>query len=319
MKDRNLYFKIVVTAASFICGGFLVYLGLTLFLSPEQVDILISKPADFHFFTLLLVLPLFVFGGVQSFILFKRVYDKNLSLYDVITLPFVLGLWGFIVPFHGAYIYNSIYFKAKYKIAIVNTTSISLVSLSISFILAGIFGIAYSCFAYQNVYFLLLSIASLVHPLIAFIFLKIFDPSRMSGSPFIQNILVKLDTIFRDYLSALNVKNILILSVMNLLDSLAFAVWSLWISENFGFGLTFFQLLMLQFFMKITILFKFTPGNLGVNQFASSGIILLVGGNLADGFTLSLYQTAMGLIASFLVGSVCSLINFRYIFNKQAA
>ncbi|MCC6447870.1 MAG: hypothetical protein IT215_04210 [Chitinophagaceae bacterium] len=69
--------------------------------------------------------------------------------------------------------------------------------------------------------------------------------------------------------------------------------------------------------MKLTVFFKFTPGNLGVNQFASSGIILLVGGSLADGFTLSLYQTATGVIVSFLLGSVFSIINLKYFYNGR--
>lgn len=319
MKNKYPYKNIILTVLSFIGGGILVYIGLKIFLSPEQLSLLISGPVDFHFYALILLLPLFVFGGFQTFILLKLVYGKSISLYDIITLPFILSLWGFLIPFQGAYIYNSIYFKAKYKIAIVNTTSMSIVSLSVSLILAGILGVVYSCFSYQNIYFLLLSVVTLIHPVFIFIFIKIFKTFKFPDHGLIKNILIKTDTVFADYMKAISAKNITVLSLLNLIDTFAFALWSYWISQGFGFDLSFFQLLMLQFFMKLTVFFKFTPGNLGVNQFASSGIILLVGGSLADGFTLSLYQTAIGLIASFLFGSVFSMLNVKYFFNKTQA
>jgi hypothetical protein len=231
----------------------------------------------------------------------------------------VINLWGYLIPIQGSYIYNSIYFKAKYKISIANTTSIYLVSLSVSFILAGISGIAYSCFVYLNIYFLLISAVSLIHPLIIFAFLKIFKQIQIPQSGFIKRIMTKIETIFTDYINTLNTKNILLLSTINFIDSLVFAGWSVWISKNFGFDLSFFQLLVFSFFIKLTILFKFTPGNMGINQFASSGIILLVGGTAADGFTLSLYQTAIFIITSFLIGSVFSVMNIKYFFNNKPA
>lgn len=311
--------KVLISVFSFIAGVLLLYLGLKFFLTPEELRFIVSQPLRFHFWAFLLVVPTYLFGGVQTFILLRMMYKRSISAYDIITLPFVIGLWGFLIPFQGSYLYNSIYFKAKYKISIINTTSISLVSLSVSLLIAGILGMAYSYFAYWNPYFLILSILLLVHPVFIFALLKIVKQVKLSKYGYVERIADRIEIVFNDYLRSINVKNIAILIAMNLVDTFGIALWIFWVSTQLGFDLSFFQLLMLQFFMKITILFKFTPGNLGVNQFASSAIILLVGGTIAEGFTLSLYQSAISVIAAFTLGSVFSVVNMKHFFNKHPA
>lgn len=308
--------KLIIIILSFALGIGLVYIGLKLFLTADQLTLLLSKPFTFHFYSCLLILPIYLLGGIETYTLFNIVYQKKIKLYDVLTLPFVINLWGFLIPFQGSFIYNSVYFKAKYKISIANSTSVFLVSLSVSFILAGILGIVYSCFVHQNIYFLLLSIASFAHLLFVFIFLKILRKFKSSNYHFIKNIMTKAETIVADYINALNTKTIIVLIVLNLINSLALALWLVWVAKNFGFDLSFFQLLLFSFLIKLTLLIKLTPGNIGINQFASSGIIMLVGGVAASGFTLSLYQTAIFIITSFLIGSIFSIVNIPYFFPK---
>jgi hypothetical protein len=310
--------KFITTALSFLAGIGLVYIGLKIFLSPDQVKILVEKPFTFHLYSCLLAVPMYLLSGIASFILFRTVSKINISLYDVLTLPFVINLWGFLVPIQGSYLYNSIYFKQKYKISIENTTSIYLLSLSISFIIAGISGIIYSCTTpNRNIYFLALSVMSFIHPIFIFAFLNIFRKFNTPEHKFIKKLMLKIETIVNDYLRALNLRNVSLLGAVNLVDSLMFAVWSLWICTVFGFNLSFTQLLLLAFFMKLTQLIKLTPGNMGINQFASSGIVLLAGGLSAEGFTLSLYQTAIYIITSFLIGSVFSIVNLKYFFKRE--
>jgi hypothetical protein len=309
--------KIIITILSFAAGIGLVYFGLKLFISPEETEVISSKPFSFHFYSFLFILPIYMFNGIQTFILLNMMYRKSISVYDTFTLPFAVSLWGFLMPFQGSYIYNSIYFKSKYKITIANTTSISIMALSISLLMAGALGVIYCFVSYSNVYFLLLSAALLIHPAFIFIFLKLSGRIGFKNFKFFTSILETARTIFSDYLNAFNVKSVFILLVLNAIDSLLASLWCFWVSVNFGLGLTFFQILILQFFLKAAVLFKFTPGNLGVTQFASSGIILLAGGIASEGFTLSLYQSAISIFVSFILGSVFSLVNFRYFFNTS--
>lgn len=262
-------------------------------------------------------MPLYWLSGLSNYILFKRIFNVRISLYDVLTLPFVVNLWGFLLPFQGSYIYNSIYFKAKYKIAVANTTSVYLVSFSISFVVAGVLGVAYCIAVYANNFLLLISIAAFLHPVFVYFLQLVFRRYNFSNFRILNKIITKIETIIADYLRAFVIKNILVPGLISVVDSLAFALWSYWIAVGFGFELSFFQLLILAFFIKITLLFKFTPGNLGINQFAASGIVMLTGGLIADGFTLSLYQAAIFIITSFLIGSVFSIVNLNCFFNRN--
>lgn len=319
--------KIIITILCFAIGTGMVCLGFKLFISPAQLEMLLSKPIQFHLYSILWVIPVFILGGVETFALFRMVYKKNIHVYDIVTLPFVVSLWGFLIPFQGSYIYNSIYFKSKYKISLLNTTSVYLVSFSVPFIIAGILGIVYSCLVKHNNYFFLVSVLALVHPALIY-FLAYFIRASTKYAPhsgkekskvsiFFFMIFEKVQVIITDYLNAINTKTTIIFASINIVNTLIFTIWSLRISHNFGFGFSFFQLLMLTFFIKFTLLFKITPGSMGVSEFASSAIILMLGGAAADGFALSLYQTTIFIIASLVIGSFFSVINRRYFYFKN--
>ncbi len=319
--------KIITAILSFSIGISLVYLGFKYFLNTEQLEMLVSKPIQFHIYSMALVVPVFILGGIETFILFRLVYNKNIYIYDILTLPFVVSLVGFLIPFQGSYIYNSIYLKSKYKISLVNTTSIYLVSFSVSFIIAGILGIFYCCFIKYNDYFFLASACSLAHPI--FIYSLSYYLKRNTRSDAYAHkeknrihsfgfmFFNKIYAILTDYLNAINAKTTIIFGSINIVNTIAFTLWSFWISNNFGFELSFFQLLLLAFFLKFTLLLKFTPGNMGVSELASSAIILILGGTAADGFALSLYQTTIYIMVSLFIGSLFFIINLKHFYFKK--
>ncbi|MBL4657164.1 MAG: flippase-like domain-containing protein [Flavobacteriales bacterium] len=310
--------KTLINTASLLLGIVLIYLGYKFILGREQLELLVSKPISFHFYSCLLVLPIYLLGGIEKYVLFRTIYNKRISLYDVITLPFVINLWGYLIPVQGSYLYNTVYFKTKYKIAIENTTSIFLVSLSVSLILAGILGIGYCSFIHFNPYLLLICLVSLLNPLFVFVLKKGLTKLPFSSEGIIGNILNGLERIVSDFFNAIDNKKMMAFLIgMNILLSLFSAMWSVWISVGFNLDLSILQLLLLAFMIKITPLFKLTPGNLGIDQFTTSGIILLVGGSAAAGFTLSLYQAAIYILVAFLVGSVFSVVNMKYFFRRN--
>lgn len=154
---------------------------------------------------------------------------------------------------------------------------------------------------------------------ISFLFLILLKKIHISGNNLMGKAKNRIEIIFVDYITAFNRKNLFSLGLIGLLDTLCYALWSLWISNYLEFDLSFFQLLLLVSFIKLILLIKLTPGSIGINQFAASGIILLVGGTAAEGFTLSLYQSTIFIITSFMLGSIFFIVNMKYFFNNKPA
>jgi hypothetical protein len=73
---------------------------------------------------------------------------------------------------------------------------------------------------------------------------------------------------------------------------------------------------MLTLIMQLSTIFRFTPGNLGVEQIVSGGVVVLIGGQMGDGILLSVFVTVTTMIMSISLGGISTLYNMKY-FNVR--
>ena len=102
------------------------------------------------------------------------------------------------------------------------------------------------------------------------------------------------------------------LILFNIINLTLNTIWSYYIVKSLNIDLTLIQLVLISLLMKLTLLIKLTPGNLGFSQLASGGIALLVGGTMNAGFLLSTFQSLTVIIMAFSFGSVFSIINLKH-------
>lgn len=236
----------------------------------------------------------------------------KLSVYDTITLPLVINLWGFIIPFQGSFFYTISYIFAKYKKRVSDSVKVYLVSFSISMSFAGFIGLIY--FITSDIFipklFFIISFCLFINPLI------FFSIAKLSGNfKSIQSIRIKKITETTERLFSFNQtdgKLILNLILLNSINVALTTLWSYWIVTCLNINLNIIQLLLISLLIKLTILVKITPGNIGLSQFASGGIALLVGGTINDGFLLSAFQYLTVIIIAITLGSLFSFINMKY-------
>ena len=97
--------------------------------------------------------------------------------------------------------------------------------------------------------------------------------------------------------------------------------YSLWlnvIAEILDYKMSFVAILITAILSKLALLLRFTPGNIGVNQFAFSGIFVLLGLAASQGVSISLYVSAAYFCISFTIGIVFHIINLKHIsLNKM--
>jgi len=290
----------------------LIYIGFEFLLTGEQKSLFFSTSIRTHLISIVFLLPVYVSGGIGLRLLYGKISKATISIYDTITLPIVMNLWGFIIPFQGSLIYTSSYIYSKYKKSISESARVSLVSFSISMCLAGFIGIIffYTTRIYVPDLFLLMSFLLFINPGI------FYSVSRLAGhfkSPelaWMRKMFEWSRGIFS--LDQIDGKLIFYLLLVNILNVACTTLWSYWIVLSLNLNLTIMQLILIALLMKFMLLVKLTPGNLGLNQLASGGIALLVGGTVSDGFLLSAFQYVSTILVAFTLGTVFTVVNLKY-------
>lgn len=122
---------------SFILIFFLLY-----FLNQKGCFLVIKKISffDITFLTLLTLLSYFI-NGFQIYYLVKTQNNISISLIDTLMLPLSMSLFSYIIPANGGLLYSVYFLKKKYNISSSKGFSIGIVSIYISFIITGIFGL----------------------------------------------------------------------------------------------------------------------------------------------------------------------------------
>lgn len=299
----------------FLLALLLIYIGFNYFLTKEQRKLFFSVSLLNHLISILLALPVYFIGGIQLKQLYNKISGIKLSAYDTLTLPFAVNLWGFIIP-QGSFFYTMTYISLKYKKRIADSIKIYIVSFSIAMSLAGLAGMMYFVFSSFNLSKLFFIGCSLlfINPLIIYFIGTIAETHKNIKYRWIASILEKTNMVIHSkFEKTLLLKIVLI----NLAAVSMNSLWGLWIASIFNIPLSFIQIMLITFLMNLTALFKITPGNIGINQFASGGVAVLVGGTLNDGFLLSSFQYLTTIITAATFGSLITILNHKH-FNWDA-
>src|SRR5688572_19698092 len=96
---------IVKIFISLLLSAVLLGIGFYFFIGEEEKNLLLSIKPSVHLTSLALVLPLYLLIGIEWFLIYKQTNNAKIDLYDILTLPYVVNLWGHLIPFQGSFIY----------------------------------------------------------------------------------------------------------------------------------------------------------------------------------------------------------------------
>ena len=306
--------QVFFISISFAIAVVLLVTGFNYILSESEVVLFYSISLKNHFISFVFCFVTFIISGYELKYIYGRNTEIKLTTYEVISLPVSMNLLGFVFPFQGSFLYLIAYMKLKYKTSILNTTYIYaflfLLSMSISGLLGIVFYLKYSSVSFL---FLILSVLLLINPVIIFYIGKLLEKFKprnlfLLNKPklILEQIINNLNLLVKDKYVTLTIIG------FNLLSTFVYAIWSYWIALHFNINITFFAILIMTFLLKITMLMKFTPGNLGLAQFATGGIVVLLGGKAADGFLISLFQSLTYLLTALSLWIIFTINNFNY-------
>ncbi len=262
--------------------------------------------------SLLIAFFIFVSSGIKYYFIRKQ-FGVSLQIKDIILFPFVMNLWGIAIPFQGSMIFRTVFFMKRYNMTISKSLSISLYLLMITFCLTGAFSLLFAF--YNNLYYSWLSLVSIVfitNPF--FIFLasnvlkKIANPRRA--------ILFKIHLFLQSTTEGMifllkNLKFTMGIFLLSLLHFSLNILWLYWISISLDFDLSLISAGLIGAIMSISLILKITPGNLGVVQLVSGGIMSMAGYSPDEAVLITLFATAISLALALTVGVFGNFYYFK--------
>jgi uncharacterized membrane protein YbhN (UPF0104 family) len=258
----------------------------------------------------LLAISIYIIAGFQ-FYLTRKQLGASLKLVDIFLFPLVMGLWGFIFPFQGSVAFAALFFKKKYNMKISGGLSISIYLYLVTMVFTGLFGLIYSLII-DNVFSVLgiVSTLFLFNPLIVILLNRIllnlgkpniFIIDKIHG--FASAVIDSVSQFWQRLSFSLIIISITIGRI------LVQIVWFYYISNSLGFQLSFIEVTFISLIMNVSLILKFTPGNLGVAQLATGGFMALIGYQAEQAVIITLYSQAIMLM---LVSTIGLYGNFHY-------
>lgn len=298
----------------YIITALLIYFVISHYIAKEQIELLKNVSLFQIIISILIALVIFTVSGNQfSYILFKSTKTK-LSIPDRIGFPTARNLWSYIIPFQGSFAYSLAFIKFKYKVNLKDGLSINIYLLLFNFFFTGFVGIYYSLQSSSlPVLFLIISILLLSIPVLLLLFDRILKNIKTPDSKmlkFLINNISKVSTgiaiLWKDLKFTVNV------FLFNIVHTIVTIIWFYWTVHIFNLNIDLISVIFLALILKISLIFRLTPGNLGVEQLIYGGIFALMNYDPKLGVLISLFHKSITIMISLSIGSIFTLINFKH-------
>jgi hypothetical protein len=216
-------------------------------------------------------------------------------------------------------LYSTFFLKAKYGIKAAHGLSISVYIYLMVVVLAGLLGLYY---AISKGFFF--SIGTLV------CIVCILSPLVIKGIDMILSVLPLEKLLFAE--KARHIIHSIISNSTTLWSDLpATAVilmltlghiclrifWFFWIAHVFDMDLPLIALIELALIAQLSIIIRFIPGNIGLNELISGGALTILGGTMGEGILISLFARFSTLVLTFSIGTLSVVVNVQY-FNMKS-
>jgi hypothetical protein len=264
---------------------------------------------------MILVCLVFLLNGLSVAYLTFQQFSVRISIVDIILLPIMMRLWGYLVPFRGGLMFSALLLKMKYKVKLSGSLSVGLYTFLITLVLSGCFGLYYM---WTNDMLLsigtLVSICLIISPLLvkaANVLLSIIPINQhillTNVKTFCETTIDSSLIIFKNYKNNIAV---LLLTVANIF---IYIVWIYWATVAFNMVVAIDKIIILALVLKLSIVTRLVPGNLGVQELAAGGAFYMLGGTIEEGIWIALFIRLSSMILVFTIGVLGVVANTKYL------
>jgi len=254
-------------------------------------------------------------GYILKFILQDQ-YQARISFIDTCTIRLMMNFWSFIIPIRGGLLYILFFLNSKYKIKISEGASTNIFVYIVSFTFSGLFGLYYTIS--NGKVFSIETLVSLLFVLNIFLLrganalfqklptaqFRLFHKLKL----FLNTLVINSNRSFR------NIKTTGIVFFLIVVRYFFQAGRYYWAAVVFGIDISFTTAMVLAIIIEMNnMIFRISPGNLGLNELLSGGVFAIIGESSQEGIIIALFIRLANWILTFTVGLWAVMINIKYL------
>lgn len=303
----------------YIITALIIFFILVHFVTKEQLELLKGVTFFEVLISVIIALAMFYASGAQFSYLMKRTCNKKLSIIDEITFPISRNLWGYLLPFQGALAYTIAFIKFKYNVNLTKNFSINLYLVIFNLFFTGVIGLLYFIQADNNsLWFLTIAVLFILLPVAILISGKKIRITNYPKYPFLKFIFTKTGIIISEISDLLaDIKASSVIFLFYMIHTILAVIWIYWAVQIFNVGINLIEVVLIAMVLKMSLIIKITPGNLGVEQLFYGSVFILIGHDPGMGVLLSLFNRMITILISFTIGVVFTVVNIKYLkFSK---
>lgn len=309
-----MFKKNILKYSSLLFFSFLLlFFVYHIFLSKEHKNLLFEISLSNHLISAFFLLSTFLVSGFELKYVYNKTKQIKFDTYDTLTIPYVINVWGYIIPFQGSFLYLMTYLKLKYKVKIQESLYIYIYIFLISLSFFGFIGFLFLLFTdYVSLMLILIFVNLFMIPVYVYLSKLLMSKIKVKNKllsqvfAFVEHLISNIHYLNKEK------KMIIILILINIILTVLNTLWSYWICNIYNFDIPFFVLFLISIIMKLSMIFKITPGNLGLVQIANGGVFILFGYDASVGIFISLFQFLTLLVFSFPMGMIFTIKNLQY-------
>lgn len=288
-------------------GLLLIVVSIVLFSSADGLKSIGSIPVLHAVASIVLAAVIYSLSGVQTRTLTSS-SGIPFSWRDCIFFPITMGFWSFLIPFQGALLFSTIFFKSKYGRPLGTGLSIALFLYVVTVSLTGIAALLFvqavgKGSVVTSMVLLSLVLLPVLLPLMHKLLVKLVSwKSLRSG--LLRRVLNALLSVSGAVASMMRSPVLMLkMSALKVVKTLVVGVWYWVIAHGLGLEVGFLPLVLLSLVAELALIVKITPGNLGVNQLLSGATMSFMDFNPEWGVLISLVASGCALLLVFTVGA----------------
>ena len=283
------------------------------YISPDDLKLIFEVNLIDSLLVILSVIAVYWISGFQYSHILKHYHSKKLSLFDTATLPITMNLWSLLIPFQGALIYTTFFLKQKYNTRLTTGPGVTLLAYQFTLVVTGAIGLALSFFTKLPVIFTVVSLLFVISPFFTYIGTSVLKKVTF---PFVKAEKLKTKVVsLLEQVVATSKQSRFVAEVigMNVLSLLSALLMYYLVAQALQLDLSFISILIYTLLLRLTVIIKLTPDNIGIQEIISVGIFSLINLPPEQGALITLYIRIMTIIVMLLGGGLSFYVNREYI------
>ncbi|MFT4713967.1 MAG: uncharacterized membrane protein YbhN (UPF0104 family) [Candidatus Azotimanducaceae bacterium] len=266
-----------------------------------------------------LAIAFFVSFGMTMRVSFRQQYKLHLAPSDVITLPIMMHLFTYIIPIKGGLLFQVFYIRHKYKLELSKSFSLGITTFMVSVFLTVVIGLGLSLQLQLNTDILpsvfgIIGFGLVTLPIILWLLPK--QSAHFEGT--IYKLLRFLIDLRNELLS--QIKNLRLVTGLLLTGLISILIQSLWFWQSatvLGIEADLNLVILVVLILRIILLVRLLPGNLGIQELMIGGVFLMAGFSIEEGLAVALLTRLVSVFLAATIGLIGLYSNLQYYESRK--